>query len=375
MAQRQSANNMVHVETGSRLHFGLLSFGRRSPANHSAAPTSIECPSESTANQVEQQSSDSTAPQLAESFEPLREFGGVGVMVEQPRLRLEIGFHEYDVIECETDTALRLRLEEFLNRWRISTCSSDSTEKSAVRIRLLEAPPSHCGFGFGTQLGLTLACGLNQLFERPEMEAAQLARQVGRGLRSAVGTYGFVNGGLIVDRGKLPGESIAPLACHLNFPNDWRFVMASDSSASGVSGQQETDAFKQLPPVPIAHSQAMFAELHDHLLPAAAAADFDRFAKSLWRYGSLAGECFFAAQDGARFSPAAKHWIDFARAAGFEGVGQTSWGPAVYVVTPDDASARELAQQMRLSKYGENSRVWIAAAMSGGRKVTIVNAS
>ena len=51
---------------------------------------------------------------------------------------------------------------------------------------------------------------------------AELAQSVGRGLRSAVGTYGFVHGGMIAERGKLPGEVISPLDARVVLPEDWR---------------------------------------------------------------------------------------------------------------------------------------------------------
>ena len=48
-----------------------------------------------------------------------------------------------------------------------------------------------------------------------QLDLKELTRLTGRGRRSAVGTYGFVQGGFLVETGKVPGESLAPLALRI----------------------------------------------------------------------------------------------------------------------------------------------------------------
>ena len=358
---------MIRVESGSRLHFGLLSFGQRRQDTAKRVPTEAQ-------------------QEMPGAWEPNRAFGGIGLMVDQPRLRLELAKASSDQVACGADRQLEVRLQHLLARWRQSlqqrgassdhpaptTAPWEQAASSGVRLQLLEAPPAHCGFGSGTQLGLALAAGLSHLFRLPAGDSTTWATWIGRGRRSAVGTHGFAEGGLIVDRGKLSCETVAPLASRLSFPSSWRFVIACNLSDSGLSGTSEQAAFSRLPAVPESHSRQMFAELHEELLPAVAAEDFDRFAKSLWRYGNLAGDCFASAQGGSRFSPPAQPWVDFARKAGFTGVGQSSWGPAVFIATPDDRSAHELVIKMKRAAVNANSRFWIAQARNTGAEVSSV---
>ena len=139
---------------------------------------------------------------------------------------------------------------------------------------------------------------------RPQPAPSELAALAGRGDRSAVGTYGFASGGLIVEAGKLPGEPFAPLAARVELPADWRFVVTWPRGEQGLAGEAERNVFRELPPVEQATTARLRAEVDDELLPAARAGDFERFAASLYRYGRLAGECFAAGQGGVFASPA-----------------------------------------------------------------------
>ena len=106
-----------------------------------------------------------------------------------------------------------------------------------------------------------------------------------------MGTHGFAEGGFIVDGGKLTNEPISPLACRLEIPPDWRFVLISHRPRIGLSGTREQSAFDALPPVPAEITCQLQTELRDHLLPAVAQGCFEQFADSLHRFGRLAGSC------------------------------------------------------------------------------------
>src|SRR5262249_44809242 len=143
-----------------------------------------------------------------------------------------------------------------------------------------------------------VAGGLNAFCGLPSQTPQELALSVGRGLRSAVGTYGFVFGGLIVEQGKLSCEPISPLDCRIDLPEEWRFVLIRPRGLVGLAGEKEGEAFGSLPAVPQAVTEELIALVRDRLVPAAATADFAQFAESLYSYGRLSGECFAARQGG-----------------------------------------------------------------------------
>jgi beta-ribofuranosylaminobenzene 5'-phosphate synthase len=314
---RRSLRRQVRVTAPSRLHFGLLSFGH---------PTG-------------------------------RQYGGIGLMIDRPAVclslvvaeRFSVGFDSPDTPSTDSDhrgfqQPLADRVREFAGRWSVFR---GWPEPPACRVTIEATPPQHVGLGTGTQLALSVAAGLNALFGVGPASAPELAISVGRGLRSAVGTYGFVQGGLILERGKSADEPIAPLDCRLELPPRWRVVLVQPAVASGLSGSVEQQAFENLPPVPVHVTHKLVEEIRLHTLPAAARGDFEPFSESVYRYGRLAGQCFAAIQGGPYNGQYLQRLVETIRSLGVRGVGQSSWGPTLFALMPDQAAADTFRRQLR----------------------------
>jgi beta-RFAP synthase len=209
------------------------------------------------------------------------------------------------------------------------------------------------GLGSGTQLGLAIVTALNRFVSQPSQDPAALTRAAGRGRRSAVGTYGFLHGGLIVERGRLPDQPLAELQLHLDLPDQWRFVLARPTAESGLSGYAESQAFQDLPRPPTSLRAALCSELQRNLVPAAKARDIDSFGESLYRYGRLAGLFFVKAQGGPYNGPRIASLVDQLRKMGVAGVGQSSWGPTVFALTDSPKEAERLVDHLR-GEYPES---------------------
>ncbi len=123
----------VRVSAPSRLHFGLLAFGD----GHD------------------------------------RQFGGLGAMIDRPRLVLRARRAE----RLEAHGPGSERAVVFAQR------VLDHLDKSeqGVRIDIDEAPRTHTGLGTGTQLGLSVARAVFALFDREVDDPVELARAAGRG--------------------------------------------------------------------------------------------------------------------------------------------------------------------------------------------------
>ncbi|MCE9527076.1 MAG: hypothetical protein K8R36_13595 [Planctomycetales bacterium] len=291
-----------------------------------------------------------------------RMFGGVGAMVDQPVLKLRV--REAARFECAR--VLADRVQVFAQRW----AAFHRLPLPNCRIDVLEAPPNHVGLGVGTQLGLSVAAGLNAFAGLPAAGPQELALSVGRGLRSAIGTYGFVMGGLIVEQGKLPGEPISPLDCRIDLPEAWRFVLVRPRGLGlSLSGEQEEQAMGSLPPVPKATTDRLITIARDELIPAAATANFPQFAESLYQFGHLAGSLFAARQGGPYNGPVLTGLIHWLRDRGYAGVGQSSWGPTLFAAVPDQHSAIALKDLLQLEHPGNPLEVAIAAPSNRGALV------
>lgn len=292
----------VTVRTASRLHFGLF-------ALEAAAGTDE------------------------------RSYGGVGVMVS--RLGIELHLQQAEKFEV-AEGPLAERIGGFARRW----AEFYGRPLPAMKIALGEHTPDHIGLGTGTQLGLAVAAGLSAFHGLPVPPLEELCRSVGRGLRSAVGAYGFAHGGMIVDRGKLPGEFLSPLDCRLELPAAWRFVLVRPLQGAGLAGEREQQAMdhanRNLAPL----TEKLVAEAREHLVPAAATGNFADFAASLGRYCELAGQFYTDVQGGPYNGPAVTTLAEKIRALGHIGFGQSSWGPTLFVACENDVAADQLAQQL-----------------------------
>ena len=292
------------IETGSRLHFGLLAFG------------------------------DSKAYR----------YGGIGVMLRRPGVRLKaVAANEF---RCSG--RLSERVISFAEHW---ARAHNLTKLPGCQIDVARCAPQHTGLGTGTQLGMSVAALLSA-WSAPERVAEsvfheasvpKIAASVGRGKRSSVGTYGFALGGLIYELGKGPSEAIGKLAHRVELPESWRVVVWTPLNEQGLSGRCEQQAFDQVPTVPTRTTERLLEIANKEIIPNAKDANLDAFGDAVYRYGYEAGECFAAQQGGPFASQQLEHWVEAVRRRGITGVGQSSWGPSLFAFTPDDSAAQSLA--------------------------------
>ena len=107
---------------------------------------------------------------------------------------------------------------------------------AAAHLVVHRAIPAHSGLGSGTQLALAVARALAELRGLPT-EVTALARAVGRGRRSAIGTWTFALGGFVLEGGR-KGEdgAVAPLLARLPLPGAWRCVVVVPRGKPGLTG-------------------------------------------------------------------------------------------------------------------------------------------
>jgi beta-RFAP synthase len=297
------ADRIVRVEAPARLHFGMLdlrgSLGRR--------------------------------------------FGGIGAGVFDPSLVIEVE----RAAGVEAEGAEANRAVEFAQRYIDS-----QGVRGGARIVIRHAIPGHAGLGSGTQLALAVARGIAEIYDLPT-DTAGLAKAVGRARRSAIGTWLFDGGGFIVEGGRREdGDRIAPLLARLSIPESWRCVVALPSSAESVSGESEIQAFRELPPPPLREVEHVAHLLVMSLLPALVEGDLETFGRAISTIQQINGSWFAPAQGGPFASGASTELISKMSEWGAAGVGQSSWGPAVYGITDGDDRAAELAANVRHALNG-----------------------
>jgi beta-RFAP synthase len=308
---------MTVVRAPSRLHFGLLGLG-------DAAPWA-DCQGE---------------PSL-----PGRAFGGVGLMVRDPGLRVSM-----------TPAPAWLATGPLAERaLAFAQCYAAAVRHERPDLAVVcqaitveQAAPEHAGLGTGTQLGLATARALARAWGWDE-PADVLARRLGRGLRSAIGVHGFAHGGVVVEAGKRSPHELSPLVARHAFPEAWRVVLVLRSHDSGLHGALEREAFARLAQYPSSSRQtdALCRLIVQGLLPALVEGDLPAFGEAVHDFNARSGEMFAAVQGGAYSSAAVAEIVAFVRSLGVKGVGQSSWGPTVFAVVENDDRAADLGLRVR----------------------------
>lgn len=209
------------------------------------------------------------------------------------------------------------------------------------------ALPAHEGLGSGTQLALAVARALAEV-HGIAATPPELARAVGRGRRSAVGIWTFAGGGLVVEGGhRVDGGGVAPLLARLPFPDAWRCVVAVPHVAQAISGADEAAAFASLAPPPEAEVERVAHHVLMALLPAVVDADLETFGRALTTIQTITGRWFAPAQGGVFAAGPSEELVRRMAALGACGVGQSSWGPAVYGIVDGASQGARLADAMR----------------------------
>jgi beta-RFAP synthase len=290
-----------------------------------------------------------------------RQFGGAGVMIDRPGLVLRIA----PATRLEAAGPLASRAELFARCW----AEHHGLEAPRRRIEIVSAPPQHVGLGAGTQLALAVGAGLNASFDQPPPAPAELAASVGRGQRSAVGTYGFCLGGLVIEAGKLSNESLAPLVERIELPPPWRFALLRPRRDEGLSGEAERRAFRDLPPVPEAVTRRLWGIVESQMAPAARRGDLAALGESIYQFGREAGLCFAPRQGGPFAGPRLEAWVATIRRLGILGVGQSSWGPTLFALLPDQTAAEKFLDDFRRLHPGEEIESLITPGNNSGASV------
>jgi beta-RFAP synthase len=294
-----------------------------------------------------------------------RRFGGIGAAVSTPSLVLSAAPGRTLTAEGpDADRAL-----VFARRYAERYAS-----RLGTHLRIERAIPAHQGLGSGTQLALAVARAIAELHGH-DTDIRTLAAAVGRARRSAIGTWTFAAGGFVLEGGRRAGagdapEQPAPLLARLPIPADWRAVIAIPRADPGVSGDAEVAAFAQLPPPPIRETEHVAHVVLMALLPALVEDDLPAFGAALTEVQRVTGNWFAAAQGGTFSRGPGAALIAEMQALGAAGVGQSSWGPAVYGIVGSPHAAAAIATRLRAS-IGDGGLVYESAFSHTGAHVWV----
>lgn len=296
-----------------------------------------------------------------------RRFGSVGVAIERPGWEIVAergrGLRVEVVGETEASAASRAAAlaQEYLDHYRLP----------GVHLRILSSIPAHKGLGSGTQLALAVGIAVTRLYGL-RTSVWELARVTEReGSRSAIGVVAFTRGGLAVDGGlrvtadgRSGFRSPPPVIARLPFPKAWGIVLALPPSAREVAGEEEAAAFASLSPMDEATAGYLARLVLMKLLPAVVEEDLAAFGEAVTAIQKTVGQHFASVQGGIFATKEGEELAEFFLEHGAAGVGQSSWGPAVYGFAARE-KVEDLVRRTRLA-FGPRIRVFGVAAMNRG---------
>lgn len=322
----------VIITTGSRLHWGLLSI----------------------------------APLTG------REFGGVGLMVDEPRLVLsaKVSPEKKDSIICHQK--YESRIASLIN----AACShaSGSSRQQYYSIELHSEIPLHCGFGSGTQLSLAVARAISFLTDEQPRSSVELAHRVHRGSRSALGIHGFDFGGFLVEAGKHASDEISPMITRHDFPEDWKVLLITPNDQAGISGSVEADSIQKLGSMPVSITEKLCRLALMQLIPSVMTQDYANFSSGLTEFGRTVGEFFMPVQGGIFAHPQMVELEKLLTAEGVQGIAQTSWGPTLSIVCQNSKDAENVSSIITKNGYGEFCAIRTVSPMNCGAQIQIKHA-
>lgn len=268
-----------------------------------------------------------------------RQFGSIGVSLDKPLIHLEASRSERFVAEgLGAQRAVRIaeKMAQSLNF------------RHGLHMRFTQTIPEHAGLGSGTQMSLAVGMAINRLYGL-DLNIRDIARLTARGARSGIGLGTFAAGGAIVDGGRGPQTDIPPVIARAEFPEAWRIVLIFDHTESGVHGDCEMEAFRNLPEFPAESAAILCRHVLMQALPALAEHDLKGFGAAIRQLQQRTGDYFAPAQGGQRYaSPrvaAILNWLDARNVAC---VGQSSWGPTGFAIFPGETEAQDFIRRLKV---------------------------
>lgn len=282
--------------------------------------------------------------------------GGIGITLDEPSM----------LLEAEISPVLSVTGGDTTQHERVRSIAEDVLQKlgaaGSIAITVRNSYPPHVGLGSGSQLALAVARAISELHGR-HLPVRELAKLVGRGGTSGIGTAAFEYGGFIVDGGHRFGKrgektdfrpsaasrgvSPPPIIARHDFPSDWRILLAIPDVPAGASGSKETDIFRDNCPVPLAEVRELSHEVLMRMLPGIASSDLDLFGSSINAVQRLG----FKKVELSIQPSQVTGLLDVLREAGAAGAGLSSFGPAVYAVGDTGMTGIEHAAQTYMKEH------------------------
>lgn len=299
-----------------------------------------------------------------------RIYGTLGFTLDYPRTLVTVKPSNEIIVKGEDSENAKKYTQKFLELFNIS---------GGADILVEEAIPKHLGMGSQTALALAIGTGLSKIYGIEGISVEELALKLGRGTVTALGTYGFKLGGIILDGGYLTnmkGKMVPPLLFRQDIPENWFFVVCIPNSPIPkiLEIKEDEDAvLDNLKPMKKEVSAELSRILLMQILPSFVEKDLVAFGKAITRFNGKLGGFWSDFQDDATYCDTiVENGIKLMIDNGAPGGCQTCWGPTFYTIVEGEDKAKTLYNIMKkyISETG-GGEVFYTKPNNTGATITV----
>ncbi|NPA23832.1 MAG: GHMP kinase [Crenarchaeota archaeon] len=273
-----------------------------------------------------------------------RLFGTIGFTLEEPHVEIEVERGDHDVIE--EPHGYRSLIAEVVEK-----CREKFKITYPLSIKVRKAFRRGVGLGLTTSLTLAIVYAISRV-EGKDIDVIEIAPEFGRGTVSALGTYAFKLGGMIVDAGFRIGNigRVPPLIYRGEIPRRWHFIVAVPNRVPEKVVEikrREHEILNNLPKMSPETSGKLCRIVLTQLIPSVEEEDIETFGKAITEFSRTAGEYWAPFQEGTYCTKEVEKGIKIMLEEGCTGAAQSCWGPTFYGVADSYRACERVKKRLK----------------------------